>query len=97
MEVVDANLHDCVRCGREDSGTINVCLLCLERWKREPELLWAVEVLCSGGWRIVARFALETDAWDYGATQLLARVYCDYEFRGERRYGAWSGEKSDDA
>lgn len=36
---------------------------------------WAVEVKCSGGWKIKARFADEAAAWEYGATQLDARVY----------------------
>ena len=36
---------------------------------------WAVEVLCSGGWNIKARFSDEAAAWTYGADQLDARVY----------------------
>ncbi len=36
---------------------------------------WAVEALCSGGWKIAARFADEAAAWTYGHTHLDARVY----------------------
>ena len=36
---------------------------------------WTVEVLCSGGWKIKARFSDEAAAWTYGADQLDARVY----------------------
>lgn len=89
--------HDCVRCGKEDSETINGCDLCFECGEKEPEALWRVEVLCAGGWMILARFANEADAWEYGNRHLRARVYSDYEFRGERRDGAWSGKMSDDA
>lgn len=81
---------ECIRCGCEDSETINGCDLCLKCGEREPRLPWAVEVLASGGWMILARFANETDAWEYGARQLRARVYHDYELRGERIDGGWT-------
>jgi len=52
---------------------------------------WAVEVKCSGGWKITARFSNEADAWTYGLTQLDARVYEKGICLGQRSYDVAGG------
>ena len=71
------------------------------------ELQWRVEGLTPSGLRVVARFAVEPDAWKYGSGLLMARLYCGGEFRGEYRGsalpdgrsggGTWYINKSDEA
>lgn len=36
---------------------------------------WYVEVLCSGGWKVIGAFADEASAWEFGQKHIEARVY----------------------
>lgn len=47
-------------------------------------LPWSVDVLASGGWTTLARFASETDAWIWARRWIDALVYVDDSDSGER-------------
>ena len=56
-------------------------------------LQWRVEGMTPCGLREVARFAVEPDAWKYGSSLLMARLYYGDEFRGEYRGPAFPSGK----
>lgn len=45
-------------------------------------MTWFVEVLCSGGWKVIGGFADEGAAWEFGGRHIDARVYNGEELIG---------------
>lgn len=50
------------------------------------QLPYAVSVWCSGGWRVLARFAGESDAYEYALKHIDARVFERSKCIAEKRW-----------